>query len=236
MVTVWRLLRPRVPTGNDGKVRETASRYRPVDTEGRERQWRRRCWWWRTSASCATWSGPTWSGPGSPCCRPARAPRPSPWPPAQHPTWWCWTSACPTCPARRVARELRDTSGTPILMLTARSTEEDRIRGLELGADDYVTKPFSPRELVLRVQAILRRGSQPAAQGVTSYGGGALVIDEPQRAGHRARRHGLADPDRVGRADRAGHRAGPGVLAVRADQPGARDTSSRATSGPSTRT
>ena len=47
----------------------------------------------------------------------------------------------------------------PVLMLTSRSSEEDRIRGLELGADDYVTKPFSPRELVLRVQAILRRGA-----------------------------------------------------------------------------
>jgi DNA-binding response OmpR family regulator len=73
------------------------------------------------------------------------------------------------------------TSGTPILMLTAKTAEEDRIRGLELGADDYVTKPFSPRELVLRVQAILRRGGPAAAPGVASYGGGELVIDEPQR-------------------------------------------------------
>jgi DNA-binding response OmpR family regulator len=80
-----------------------------------------------------------------------------------------------------VARELRATSSAPILMLTAKRAEEDRIRGLELGADDYVTKPFSPRELVLRVQAILRRGGPAAAQGVTSYGGGELVIDEPQR-------------------------------------------------------
>jgi two-component system alkaline phosphatase synthesis response regulator PhoP len=67
-------------------------------------------------------------------------------------------------------------------MLTAKAAEEDRIRGLELGADDYVTKPFSPRELVLRVQAILRRGGPTAAQqGVASYGAGALVIDEPRR-------------------------------------------------------
>jgi DNA-binding response OmpR family regulator len=93
----------------------------------------------------------------------------------------------PDVPGETVARELRATSATgstPILMLTAKSTEEDRIRGLELGADDYVTKPFSPRELVLRVQAILRRGgpdSKAATQGVTSYGGGELVIDEPQR-------------------------------------------------------
>ena len=90
----------------------------------------------------------------------------------------------PDVPGETVARELRETgptAGTPILMLTAKTAEEDRIRGLELGADDYVTKPFSPRELVLRVQAILRRGGPPAAQGVISYGGGELVIDEPQR-------------------------------------------------------
>jgi DNA-binding response OmpR family regulator len=89
----------------------------------------------------------------------------------------------PDVSGETVASELRATSATPILMLTAKSAEDDRIRGLELGADDYVTKPFSPRELVLRVQAILRRGgSDPkTAQGVTSYGGGELVIDEPQR-------------------------------------------------------
>jgi DNA-binding response OmpR family regulator len=90
----------------------------------------------------------------------------------------------PDVPGETVARELRAgpvTAATPILMLTARSAEEDRIRGLELGADDYVTKPFSPRELVLRVQAILRRGAPAAAQGITSFGGGELVIDEPQR-------------------------------------------------------
>ena len=87
----------------------------------------------------------------------------------------------PDVPGETVARELRATAATPILMLTAKTAEEDRIRGLELGADDYVTKPFSPRELVLRVQAILRRGAQPAEHGVSSYGGGMLVIDEPRR-------------------------------------------------------
>jgi DNA-binding response OmpR family regulator len=77
-----------------------------------------------------------------------------------------------------VARELRAVSSTPILMLTARSSEEDRVAGLEAGADDYVTKPFSPREVVLRVQAILRRGGQSATAEPASYGGGVLLLDE----------------------------------------------------------
>jgi DNA-binding response OmpR family regulator len=88
----------------------------------------------------------------------------------------------PDVPGESVAREIRAAGPTPILMLTARSSEEDRIGGLELGADDYVTKPFSPRELVLRVQAILRRGGRPPGDdGLASYGGGVLVIDEPRR-------------------------------------------------------
>ncbi len=87
----------------------------------------------------------------------------------------------PDVPGETVARELRSSTSTRILMLTAKSNEEDRVRGLELGADDYVTKPFSPRELVLRVQAILRRGGPAADQGVTSYGAGELMIDEPRR-------------------------------------------------------
>jgi DNA-binding response OmpR family regulator len=87
----------------------------------------------------------------------------------------------PDVPGEKVARDVREAGNTPILMLTAKSEEEDRVRGLELGADDYVTKPFSPRELVLRAQAILRRGGQAADTGVTSYGNGVLVIDEPRR-------------------------------------------------------
>jgi DNA-binding response OmpR family regulator len=87
----------------------------------------------------------------------------------------------PDVPGETVAGEVRRIGQVPIVMLTARAAEEDRIAGLELGADDYVTKPFSPRELVLRIQAILRRGAPPAGAGPASYGGGTLVIDEPRR-------------------------------------------------------
>jgi two-component system KDP operon response regulator KdpE len=59
-------------------------------------------------------------------------------------------------------RALREFSSVPVIMLTARAEEDDRVRGLELGADDYVTKPFSPRELVSRVKAVLRRTESPA--------------------------------------------------------------------------
>ena len=83
----------------------------------------------------------------------------------------------PDVPGEAVARELRAAGSVPILMLTAKAGEEDRIVGLEIGADDYVTKPFSPRELVLRVQAILRRGTPVVTQGPASYGGGTLLID-----------------------------------------------------------
>ncbi len=66
-----------------------------------------------------------------------------------------------------VCRRIRAWANTPLLMLTARQAEEDRILGLELGADDYITKPFSPREVVSRVRAVLRRanpGSEPAGE------------------------------------------------------------------------
>ena len=87
----------------------------------------------------------------------------------------------PDVPSETVAREMRVTGPVPVLMLTARAAEEDRIAGLDLGADDYVIKPFSPQELVRRVQAILRRGGSVAGPGPASYGGGTLLIDEPRR-------------------------------------------------------
>src|SRR6201996_5431469 len=110
----------------------------------------------------------------------------------------------PDVPGETVARELRDSSAVPILMLTAKTAEEDRIRGLELGADDYVTKPFSPRELVLRVQAILRRGGSGTEPGVTSFGAGELVIDEPQRLVTVRGQGGSLTPTEWGGGERVG--------------------------------
>jgi two-component system, OmpR family, response regulator RegX3 len=63
----------------------------------------------------------------------------------------------PGMPGEDVCREIRRASNVPIIMLTARDTEIDKVVGLEIGADDYVTKPFSPRELVSRIQALLSR-------------------------------------------------------------------------------
>jgi DNA-binding response OmpR family regulator len=81
-----------------------------------------------------------------------------------------------------VCRRLRRHSGVPIVMLTALGEEEDRVLGLELGADDYVTKPFSPRELVLRVASVLRRsGELPANAGLEPVADGDLRVDIPGR-------------------------------------------------------
>src|SRR6516162_6644228 len=71
------------------------------------------------------------------------------------------------------------TAAIPIVMVTAKAAEIDRILGLELGADDYLTKPFSPRELVLRIKNILQRG-RPPAQAPDTYTFGDLLIDSPR--------------------------------------------------------
>jgi DNA-binding response OmpR family regulator len=76
---------------------------------------------------------------------------------AQHPDLIVLDLALPRIDGWEVARALRRDSNVPLIMLTARVDEADRLQGLELGADDYVTKPFSPRELVARVRAVLRR-------------------------------------------------------------------------------
>ena len=81
-----------------------------------------------------------------------------------------------------VARTLRrERRGVPIVMLTARTDEVDRVVGFELGADDYVCKPFSPRELVARVKAVLRRNGQPGVRERPTLAFGRLEIDEQAR-------------------------------------------------------
>jgi DNA-binding response OmpR family regulator len=74
-----------------------------------------------------------------------------------------------------VCRTLRDESDVPIIMLTARTTDEDKLTGLGLGADDYVTKPFSPRELAARVRAVLRR--LPGERGPAEIKRGELALN-----------------------------------------------------------
>ncbi len=79
----------------------------------------------------------------------------------------------PTMSGEEVCRELKAAAATtaiPVIMLTAKAQPEERVAGLELGADDYVAKPFSPRELVLRVQGILRRRRVPSAGDILAFG------------------------------------------------------------------
>ena len=67
----------------------------------------------------------------------------------------------PGIPGTEVCRQIRATSSVPVIMVSAKDDEVDKVVGLELGADDYVTKPYSPRELVARIRAVLRRGQEP---------------------------------------------------------------------------
>ncbi len=89
-----------------------------------------------------------------------------------------------------VCRRLRDARGEqallPVIMLTALGGEDDRVLGLETGADDYVTKPFSPRELSLRVQAVLRRGAAPGSLTVREFDLLAFFMSHPGQAFTRA--------------------------------------------------
>lgn len=89
-----------------------------------------------------------------------------------------------------VLRQARRHTDSPIIMLTARVEEVDRLIGLELGADDYICKPFSPREVVARVKAVLRRRAPPADAPANAIHG-ALALDEPQQ---QATLHGTPVP------------------------------------------
>ena len=103
-----------------------------------------------------------------------------------------------------LTRHIRDSSATPVLLLTARGETQDRIEGLEAGADDYLPKPFEPRELLLRINAILRRMPEPDQDSAVPQG------SQP-RAG--ALRHGARGTD-AGRGDHTPDRDG---IAVDAD-------------------
>jgi two-component system phosphate regulon response regulator PhoB len=84
-------------------------------------------------------------------------------------------------------RRMDETRQVGVILLTSRRDEADRIRGLSMGADDYLTKPFSPAELALRVAALLRRLSAPAVEGGSTLTAGGITID---RSAHRVTLHG----------------------------------------------
>jgi DNA-binding response OmpR family regulator len=83
----------------------------------------------------------------------------------------------PSLDGIELCRRLRAESEAPVIMLTARSTEDDKVAGLDAGADDYISKPFSPRELVARIEAVLRRGASDGATRRQRYAFDGLVLD-----------------------------------------------------------
>jgi two-component system, OmpR family, response regulator RegX3 len=93
----------------------------------------------------------------------------------EHPDLIVLDLRLPDIPGEEVARSLREVSRVPIIMLTAKSAEDDRVTGLRIGADDYLVKPFSVRELAARVQAVLRRTGDQHRR--LSFRGGELVVD-----------------------------------------------------------
>ena len=125
----------------------------------------------------------------------------------------------PGMPGLDVCRELRRVSQVPVLMLTARTTEDDHVRGFERGADDYVGKPFSPREVVCRVQALLRRVAPSDTSRPAPDRHGVVEIDRWARTvrveGRADRRHA----DRVRAARRRAPRRRASAHARRAARP-----------------
>lgn len=88
----------------------------------------------------------------------------------------------PEVSGTEVCKYIRTKSNTPVIMLTAKDTEIDKVVGLELGADDYVTKPFSTRELLARIKAVLRRGSDLDLESVGAVEGGPIRMDVERHA------------------------------------------------------
>lgn len=83
----------------------------------------------------------------------------------------------PDFSGEEICKRVRETSDVPIMMLTAKTAEEDRINGIIIGADDYLTKPFSPREVVVRVEAILRRTKQGSSRDLLSFNDKDITVD-----------------------------------------------------------
>ncbi|MBV9579919.1 MAG: response regulator transcription factor, partial [Chloroflexi bacterium] len=107
---------------------------------------------------------------------------------AEEPDLYVLDIMMPGLDGREVTRRLREFSIAPVLMLTAKDTEDDKVAGLEAGADDYLTKPFGAPELIARVKALMRRAKQYTKEATTpSFSTGDLTVDFSQ---HQALREG----------------------------------------------
>ena len=115
-----------------------------------------------------------------------------------------------------VCRRLRQTSDVPVIMLTALGGETDRVVGLERGADDYVTKPFSPRELALRVDSVLRRAGESERRRPGPVTDGDLVVDNARHAAYARRQRAALTVREFDLLRFLVGAPGPGVLARRA--------------------
>ena len=110
-----------------------------------------------------------------------------------------------------VCARLRELSDIPIILLTAKSSEADKLRGFQLGVDDYMTKPFSFAELTARIQAVLGRTRRPAAQNERNLlFFGDFTLDLDKREARRGRRGDHAHPHRIPPVGYSGAQQGPG--------------------------
>ena len=133
-----------------------------------------------------------------------------------HPTWSCSISACRISTARKSARASERRQTAPIIVLSARGSETDKVRALDLGADDYVTKPFGPEELLARIRVALRRVTGGGRRATGQISAGDLTIDYDRRRVVRGRRGNPADAEGVRAAVAAGARNADRVLTHRA--------------------
>ena len=109
----------------------------------------------------------------------------------------------PGLPGTEVCRQIRPTSNVPVIMVSAKDDEVDKVVGLELGADDYVTKPYSPRELVARIRAVLRRGAANPTCAPTRLEAGPGPDGRRAAPGHRRRHRAAAARSRSSSCSRS---------------------------------